>query len=110
MGREAIDEAIGYECSSRDTCPHIRTPNESLVKWTCRRKGSSIVEATVEATYWIAARAEAARQFGCEPGDVECVEEKSETLPAAHGQLNGSPAAITGEDFYDGDTGTISIF
>jgi hypothetical protein len=83
MTREAIDDAIGYERSSLHTRPHVRTPNESPVKWTYRRKGSSLVEVTVELTYWIDPGGEPSRQCAA--------------------------AAITGEDYYDGDTGTISI-
>jgi hypothetical protein len=65
---------------SRDTRPLVRTPNESSVKWTCRRKGSSLIEVTVEMTYLIDAP----------PADDAAV-------------------PTTGDDFYDGDTGTISI-
>jgi hypothetical protein len=75
MSREAVDKASGNERNDRDSGPLVRTPYESPVKWRCRRKGPSLVEVTVEVTYWI----------------------------------DAPPASITDEDFYDGDTGTISI-
>jgi hypothetical protein len=85
MKREAIDDAIGSERSCGGTSAHVRTANESPVNGTCRRKGPSRLEVTVEVTYRIQAP------------------------PAADEQLDGAAAAIGGEDFYDGDSGTISI-
>ncbi len=68
---------------------HVSMPHSHPVRWSCTRKGT-VKTVSVEATYWIDARKEAARQLVCEPDQVLCVlESESEPPPVANGHLNG---------------------
>ncbi len=68
---------------------HVSVPHSHPVRWSCTRKGT-VKTIAVEATYWIDARKEAARQLVCEPDQVICVAETDVEPPPAEPQhLNG---------------------